>query len=139
MRSNIARTCASGSVPERAPAAPATGDLLAALELPEVRHHGVELLGLVLLQRAEGRHGRRRVDERARDALGGEPVGDLREVWAGAAVAVLADLVAGKAARLGGHLLALLVLALLLGRQRRDPGGRRLLDLRRRPGLRTEE
>src|SRR3954453_3410611 len=100
MRSNIARTCGSDIVPDRG-VPPLTLTRGSALELRDVRHQGVELVRRALLQTGEGRHGRGGVDERARDGLRGQAGADLGQRGPRAAVAVLADLVAGQAARLG--------------------------------------
>src|SRR5690242_3781927 len=94
MRSNIARTCPSSRVPLRA--AELNG-LLVALELRQERD---ERLLLLRRQVLEGRHRRRRVVkcalDRAREQLGAD-VGQMRPR---PVVAVLADLVARKAAGL---------------------------------------
>src|SRR3954469_26030414 len=122
MRSNIAWTWGSGRVP--AVGMPA----LTALEGPQVVHEVLELLRVLVPQRGEGRHRRRRVDQRAGDRGPGEAVTDVREVGPGAGVAVLPDAVAAEAAGGGGHVLAALVV-----------GGRLLVDLRWRPGDRALE
>src|SRR3712207_739710 len=105
MRSNIACTWLSGSVPEltRPPL------LLFGLQRRHVVDELVELLRVLLLKRPEARHRRRRVDQRARDRVGTQPVADVGQRRA-ERVAVLADLVAAQAARGGGDLLALLEL-----------------------------
>src|SRR3954447_643446 len=63
---------------------------------------------LVFGQAAERRHRRRRVLERAADRALLELVADVGEMGPWAVIAVLADLVAGQAAGLGGDELALL-------------------------------
>src|SRR5215203_3829184 len=109
MRSNIACTCVSGNVPD-AGAPPLTGQLLVvALQRRDVRDQLVELVGLLLAQRLEGRHRRGRVDQRPGDRVLAEPVPDVGQVGP-ERVAVLADLVAAETAGRGGDLLALLVL-----------------------------
>src|SRR3954463_5393974 len=110
MRSNIARTRCSGSAPDGGPLVVmrrrvALG-LLAALELRQEGDHVVELLGVLLLERGEGRHGRGRVDQRARDGLARDAAGDLGQLRPRTVVAVLADLVTRQAARLRDDLLA---------------------------------
>src|SRR5918992_3757909 len=116
MRSNIARTCVSGSRPD---AEELTG-LVLALERGDVLDQLVELLRAVLLELPVGRHRRGRVDQRARDRVGPEPVADLGQVRA-ERVPILADLVAGEAA--GGRR-SLLPLPGLLRRGQVDGGGR---------------
>src|SRR5215218_1277878 len=108
MRSNIARTCGSSSVPVAGVASvlPPFAVMPALLELAEERDERLELLGLLLGKRLERRHRRRRVAQRLRDRRGGQHGADLAQVRAGTVVAVLTDLVAGKAARLSGHQLA---------------------------------
>src|SRR5919197_6217218 len=97
MRSNIARTCGSSRVPAWGPRVlMSVARSAAALELRKEVHHRVELLRRLLLQRDERRHRRGRVDERPRDRLLGDAVRDMRQLRAGPAVAVLADLVAGQ-------------------------------------------
>src|SRR5215210_12429 len=99
MRSNIARTCSSGRVP--AAPGPAIRPLLMSrplLERAEEVDQLVELLRVVLAELRVRGHRRGRVDERARDRLARQPCADLRELRAGPAVAVLADLVAAQAA-----------------------------------------
>src|SRR3954463_12553661 len=118
MRSNIACTWFSGRVPELM----ASFLLVLGLQGCDVVDELVELLGVLLLQRLEARHGRRGVDERPRDGVGAEPVADVGQRWP-ERVAVLADLVAAQTAGRSSDLLPLLKL-------RR--GGE--LDLRRRPG-----
>ena len=70
------------------------------LQLGEELSHLLELLRRVLRQALERGHRRRRVDQRPLDRRRGQPRADLGQVGAGAVVAVLADLVAGQAARL---------------------------------------
>src|SRR5262245_20388880 len=86
MRSNIARTCVSGRVPEAGalPLIPAAGRpraaLVLALERRDVLDELVELLGVLLAQRGERGHRRRRVDQRSRDRVLAEPGTDLGQV-----------------------------------------------------------
>src|SRR4051794_38748657 len=121
MRSNIASTWGSARRPgELMP----RGLLQARQEVDEL----VELLRFGLLQRRERRHRRSGVDERPRDRLLAEARADRRQRRPGTRVAVLAELVAGEAARRGHGFLAALVL-------RRDLQG----DLRRRPRDRSED
>src|ERR1051326_547775 len=104
MRSNIARTCGSESLPLVSAGAGAV-----MVELPERRKEVdelVELLRVLLLERAEGRHRCRGVDERARDRVARQAGADVREVRSRPRVAVLTDLVAALAAGLRGHELA---------------------------------
>src|SRR5919106_3474144 len=121
MRSNIARTCVSGSVPD-AGVPPliwscassglgpvGSGSLLLALERRYVLDELVELLGVLPLERRIGRHRRGRVYERARDCVRPESSPYLGQVGSDG-VAVLADLVAAEASRGGRDLLSLLVL-----------------------------
>src|SRR3954463_15323702 len=109
MRSNIARTCCSGSVPAWTPSTEAT-----LLQLGEEADEGVELLGRQALER---RHRRRRVAQRRGDGLRRELVGHVGQGRPGAVVAVLADLVAGQAARLPDDELAGLEDLAFLGRR----------------------
>src|SRR5438105_5644605 len=129
MRSNIARTWSSGRVPPRAAATPPSVMGRTGLALPERAQEVdqlVELLGVLLAQLLERRHGRSRVDQRAGDGLAGQTRADGRQLRSRPVVAVLADLVAAKTARRCGHGAALLVL------------GRDLhVDLARRPRQRT--
>src|SRR4051794_40648877 len=119
MRSNIARTWPSGSVPVRAAddgmgdgSAAAVCTLLrvragARLGLAAQRREELDESGLLLGgQPGEGRHRRRRVLERAQDRPRQELVADVRQVRPRPLVAVLADLVAGEAAGLRDHELA---------------------------------
>src|SRR3954454_20175407 len=135
MRSNIARTCGSSRVPGARPprlVIPATllGSLAAA-ELPEEGDQRVELVRRGALQPGERRHRRGRVDERARDRLRWQAGGDISQVGARPVVAVLADLVAGEAARLADDELALLELGERRAALGGDARGRRPVDLPR--------
>src|SRR4051795_2377901 len=112
MRSNIARTWPSS----RTPGVPAAISALLAEGAEEVHEHA-ELLGREV---REGRHRRRRVDERPRDRLARQPARDVLQRRPGAVVAALAELVAGQAARLGGDLLARVVVGHLLPAGLRD-------------------
>src|SRR5215203_2490075 len=120
MRSNIAFTCVSGSVPDAG--VPTVTSALLASQRCDVLDELLELLGVLLLKRPVRRHRRGGVHERARDRGHAEPVADVGEVRA-EGVAVLADLVAAEAAGRGHHLLAAL-----------EAPGRRLVDLGRRAG-----
>src|SRR3954453_3397885 len=115
MRSNIARTESAGSVPEPAAIRRLAGLARGARRLDALRpplaqgRQERHERGLLLLrQPGEGGHRRRRVLQGAADGAGLQLRADGREVRAGPVVAVLADLVAGEAAGLGGHELALL-------------------------------
>src|SRR4051812_25388003 len=127
MRSNIAWTWPSGRVPVRAASegisgsgsaaavrallrvgAGATGLLLGSAQGREELH---ERRLLLLRQAGEGRHRRRRVLQRAQDRARKQLVADVGEVRPWTVIAVLADLVAGEAARLGHHQLARLEVA----------------------------
>src|ERR671933_1350325 len=103
MRSNIARTCPSSRVPLRAAALMGARLLLAAarvaLELGQELH---ERLLLVRRQVPERGHGGGRVLQRAADGARQQLVADVGQLGARPVVAVLADLVAGEAAGLGG-------------------------------------
>src|SRR3954447_1551773 len=104
MRSNIARTCASGRVPR--------GDSVMSLRLvgAQRRHEVdelVELLRVLALERRVGGHRRGRVRQSASDRVLAEPVADLGQIGT-ERVAVLTDLVAGETARGGRRSLALL-------------------------------
>src|SRR4051794_27645953 len=101
MRSNIARTCVSGSVPLRAvPTPPREASVIRRLpQGAEEVHQLVEPLWALLLKTHERGHWRGGVDQRARDCLPRQPRADVRQVRAWARVAVLADLVAAEAAR----------------------------------------
>src|SRR4051812_34507027 len=113
MRSNIARTWPSGSVPARAAsegipgggsaaavctllgARPGAGRLLAR---PAQRGEELDQRRLLLLREAgEGRHRRGRVLQRAQDGARQQLVADVCQVRPGAVVAVLPDLVAREA------------------------------------------
>src|SRR3712207_2884058 len=125
MRSNSARTCPSSRVPLRAAG---LKRLLAAaggaLRLPQELHEGYLLVpGQVPVRR----HRRGGVLQRALDRGGIQALADVGQLRGGPVVAVLADLVAGQAARLGGDELARLVLA-----------GDLEVDLVRRAGRRAE-
>src|SRR3954451_23764152 len=100
MRSNIASTW--GSARRSAELMP-RGLLQARQEADEL----VELLGIVLLECRERRDRRSRIDERPRDRLSSEAGPDLCQGRPGTRVAVLADLVAAKAAGRRGDVLAL--------------------------------
>src|SRR3954451_13438793 len=110
MRSNIACTCGSESVPLRAPPAEEVEFTARLLERAEVVDQLVELLRIALLEARVRRHRRGRVHERARDGLAREAAGDVRQLRARPGVAVLADAVAAQAARRRHHVLAALVL-----------------------------
>src|ERR687894_2740640 len=115
MRSNIARTWPSSRVPVLGAATlgcAAAGLRVAtplglALELAEERD---QVSFLLLGQVAVGGHRWRRVLERPRDRRLGQDAADVGQLRPWPVVAVLSDLVAGQAARLGGHQLAGLVL-----------------------------
>src|SRR4051812_20490830 len=117
MRSNIARTCESCSVPDRAEAegmsapepalagaadaATTTAGAAAAVLLTAERGEEVDQRGLLVLRHTgEGGHRSRRVVQRAADGARKQLVADLRQPRPGAVIAVLADLVAGQAAGL---------------------------------------
>src|SRR3954462_5707521 len=135
MRSNMARTDSAGRVPERAAAKLAAAGLAAAaglgldLALALVPAQGGQEVHqrrlLVLRQALEGRRRGSGVLQRATDRALLELGSDVREVRAGAVVAVLADLVAGQTAGLGVDELALLVLGLDLHVDRVRRAGRR--------------
>src|SRR6476659_1740575 len=103
MRSNMASTCGSAS-------RPAVLIERVLLEARQEVYELVELLGTLLLQGREGRHWRSRIHERPCDRLAAQARADRCQRRPRAGVAVLADLVAGQAARGGGDLLAALVL-----------------------------
>src|SRR5688572_14307407 len=105
MRSNIAFTWMSGSVPDAG--VPPLTSALVGLQRRDVIDELVELLGVLALERRVRRHRWRRVHERARDRVLSERVADVRQVRP-ERVAVLADLVAAQAAGRGHHLLPLL-------------------------------
>src|SRR5918995_3234382 len=112
MRSNIARTCPSSSVPGLGPATlggVGTGLRVAALAL-ELAEERDEILLLLLRQLGVGRHRRRRVLQRAHDRRLRQHAAYVSQLRSRPVVAVLADLVAREAAGLGGHQLAGLVL-----------------------------
>src|SRR3954452_9159705 len=119
IRSNIARTESAGSVPVPAPIAALSAgrlDAAAALTLDAALDRGALQRGqevderrlLVLREGPEGGHRGGRVLERAPDGALLELVADVGQVRAGTVVAVLTDLVARQAARLGRDELALL-------------------------------
>src|SRR6188508_180858 len=110
MRSNIARTWGSSSVPLDGPSVLVIALGRRLLELRQEPDHLSELLGRVLREVRERRHRRGRVDQRALDRLAGQTGADLGQLRARPVVAVLADLVARQAARLRDHLTALLEL-----------------------------
>src|SRR6478609_8116684 len=93
MRSNIARTCVSGSVP---------GAFV--IWSAELREELDERVALLRRQVREGGHRRRRVDERPCDRLFRQPCPDVGQMRTGTGVAVFAELVTRQAARLGRHL-----------------------------------
>src|SRR4051794_28161628 len=117
MRSNIARTWPSGSVPVRAasegiggggsaaavltplPAGPRPAGLLARAAQRRQELHERRLL--LLWKAGERRHRRRRVLERAQDRPRQQLVADVGQVRARPVVAVLTDLVACEAPGLG--------------------------------------
>src|SRR3954454_15757324 len=141
MRSNIARTCVSGSVPSWGAARSSgvnrrlllPGALLARvlllllLEGRDEGHELLELLRVLLLKALVGRHRRRGVDERAGDGAAAQAVTDLGEVGP-EGVPVLPDLVAAEAARGCKHFGSLFV-----------PGRHRYVDLARRPSERADD
>src|SRR3954454_6651193 len=109
MRSNIARTWPSGSVPVRAAAEGIAGDGSAAAVLTLLcagagargdvpaaqRREEVDERRLLFLRQAgEGRHRCRRVLQRAQDGARQQLVADVAQVRTGSVVAVLTDLVA---------------------------------------------
>src|SRR5919107_5093134 len=98
MRSNIAWTCGSESVPLRAPPAEEVEFTTRLLERAEVVDQLFELRRVALLEARVRRHRRGRVDQRARDRLARQVPRDVREVRAGARVAVLAHAVTAEAA-----------------------------------------
>src|SRR5579875_2064121 len=108
MRSNIARTCGSGSTPGASEPRSATDWARAVMQRdqPWLLQHGqevdqvLELLGILLLEALERRHRGRRVDERRGDRLRSHAVADLGERRPGAVVAVVPDDVAGETAGL---------------------------------------
>src|SRR4051794_39742825 len=111
MRSNIARTCVSGSVPAAAPLTASLPELTPPLsERRQELDQLVELLGVLLGEPAVRRHRRSRVEQRAADRRRPQTVADVGQLRARPGVAVVADAVAAQAARGGHHLLARLVL-----------------------------
>src|SRR5215213_5029664 len=110
MRSNIASTCGSESVPLRA--SPAEAWLMTRLlaQVPEEVHDFFELLGVALAEPRVRRHRGSRVDQRAGDRLARQLAADVAQVRARPGVAVLADPVAAEAAVRGHEVLAALVL-----------------------------
>src|SRR4051795_6516405 len=101
MRSNIARTWGSDSLPRvSAGAAVLMTDLLEAREKVD---ESVELLGVLLLKVGERRHRGRGIHERAGDRVARQSRPDMGQVRARPGVAVLADLVAALTTRLGRH------------------------------------
>src|SRR3954470_10945000 len=93
MRSNIAWTWGSESVPLRASL------MRGLLQRSEIADERLEVLRLTLLQARVRRHRCRRVDQRALDRLAREVSRDLCQVRPWAGVAVLADAVTAQAAR----------------------------------------
>src|SRR5215211_9398307 len=134
MRSNIARTCGSGSVPRssargsalvtcRAPGrlsgrgtATACGDATDAelLQRRQEVDHLLELLRVLPLKLRVRGHRRGRIDERAGDRLAGESRPHLGQLGPDL-VSVLADLVAAETPRRRGHALARLIAGRLHG------------------------
>src|SRR3954452_23668936 len=111
MRSNIARTCFSGSVPVAAPPTASSPLSLTALsKRSEELNEFVELLRVVLGEPAVRRHRRRRVEQGPANRGRSEARSDLRQRRARAGGAVLADPVAAQTARRRGDRFAGLVL-----------------------------
>src|SRR5690242_19832812 len=108
MRSNIACTCGSESVPLRGP--PGVPLMARLLERAEEVDELVELLGVLLLEARERRHRGCRVHQRAGDGRLGQVTRDVRQVRSGARVAILADAVTALAAGRREHGRARLVL-----------------------------
>src|SRR4051794_12561994 len=108
MRSNIARTWGSDSLPRVSAGAAVL--MTALLQAREEVDECVELLRVLLLEGDERRHRRGGVHERARDRVPRQPSANVRQLGPRPGVAVLSDLVAALAARLRGHGSALLVL-----------------------------
>src|SRR5215218_9837881 len=108
MRSNIARTCVSGSVPAAGPPTASPPALIALSQRREVLDERVELLRVLLGQAAVRRHRRGRVEQRPPDRRRPEPVADVGQLRARPGVAVLADPVAAQTTRGGGDAPALL-------------------------------
>src|SRR5215212_3748008 len=100
MRSNIAWTWGSESVPLRASL------MRVLLQRAEVVDERLEVLRLALLEARVRRHRRGRVDQRALDRLARKVAGDVGEVRPRARVAVLAHAVAAEAAGRRHHVLA---------------------------------
>src|SRR5919198_232554 len=96
MRSNIARTWGSSRVPRVSAAGALMAELLGA---GEVVDQLVELFRVLLLERRVGGHRRGGVDERARYGLARQSRANMGQIRARPRIAVLADLVAGLAAR----------------------------------------
>src|SRR4029079_14662653 len=122
MRSNIARTWVSSNRPGRPSCATGAGFpgppalwLAGTAPLLELREEVDDRIELLRRQVLERRHRRRRVHERARDALPGKARGDVGEVRPRPGVAVLTDLVTGQASRLGDHLRSRFVFGERLG------------------------
>src|SRR4051812_2106843 len=99
MRSNMARTCASGRVPRGGGSVMSLW--LVGAERRDEADELVELLRVLALERRVGRHRRGGIEKRAGDRVLAEPVADGGQVRA-ERVAVLANLVAREAAG-GGH------------------------------------
>src|SRR4051812_7862026 len=111
MRSNIARTCDSGSVPVAAPPTASSPLSLTPLsKRSEELNEFVELLRVVLGEPAVRRHRRRRVEQRPANGGRFEALSDLRQLRPRSRVAVVADPVAAQASRGRGHRLARLEL-----------------------------
>src|SRR5450755_4974630 len=135
IRSNIACTCGSSSVPgaprSAEDALAVTGPPRPLLKLGEEADEVVELLRILLGQALERRHRGGRVVQSLRDRGRAQLGSDVGQLRSGSVVAVLAELVAGQAARLADHELAGVERLDLRRGQRR----RRLhVDLVRRPG-----
>ena len=114
-RPRCGRTSRAPGPPPALPAPVAARGERARPRLLELRQEVDDRFELLRRQVLERRHRRRRVHERARDRLAREPRADVRQVGPGPGVAVVADLVARQAARLGDDLLARFV----FGEQRR--------------------
>src|SRR5688500_12021394 len=99
MRSNITRTCVSGSVPAAGPPTASVSALTPLSERREVLDEGVELLRVVLGQAAVGRHRRRRVDQRPADRRRAQSLADLGQLRTGPGIAVVRYSVAAQTAR----------------------------------------
>src|SRR3954465_15840198 len=98
MRSNIAWTWGSESVPLRAPGAEEEFIWETLLECAEVVDERVEAVRVQLAQARVGRHRRGGVHERAGDRLALHAAAHVREVRSWAGVAVLAHPVTAQAA-----------------------------------------